>query len=71
MVQLILHCNYTVFAHVATELRSLPTDRHAPSLIMERTHPRERKCREQRNQEFKRNTSVLNHFKKPLTAFSV
>lgn len=40
MVQLILHCNYTVFAHMATEIRPLPKDRHAPSLITEQTHPK-------------------------------
>lgn len=40
MVQLIRHCNYTVFAHMAIEIRPLPKDRHAPSLITEQTHPK-------------------------------
>lgn len=39
MVQLILHCNYIAFAHMATEIRLLPKDRHVPSLITEQTHP--------------------------------
>lgn len=40
MVQLILHCNYTAFAHMATEIRLLPKDRHVPSLITEQTRPK-------------------------------
>ena len=54
MAQLILHCNYTDFAHMAIEIRLLPKDRHAPSLITKQTHPKGN--RKQRNQEFKRNT---------------
>lgn len=40
MVQLILHCNYIAFMHMATEISSLPKDRHVPSLIIEQTLPK-------------------------------
>lgn len=49
MAQLILHCNYTAFAHMAIEIRLLPKDRHAPSLITKQTYPKETENRETKN----------------------
>lgn len=53
MAQLILHCNYNAFAHMATEIRLSPKDRHAPLLITEQTHLKGNQ--KQSNQELKSN----------------
>lgn len=56
MVQLILHCNYTAFAHMAAEIRPLPKDRHVPSLITEQTH---QKGKETQKTEIKNSRVIL------------
>lgn len=56
MVPLVLCCNYIAFAHMATEIRLLPEDRHVPSLIIEPTHP---KGKANRKQEINNLTAML------------